>query len=539
MYWNYFRLRRPLIAATRQTKDFQQRLLQSILQKNAHTEFGRLFNFSSIKSMTDYRSVVPVQSYDSLEPFIQKQINGENALTYDAPVFYARTSGTTGKHKDIPLTTNGLQQVEHAQKQLAYSLWKDTGFLKGSILGFASAAKEGKLDNGCNYGSVSGSSYKSVSPLVAKKFVVPAKVFSFKDVNAKYQAYALSVLASDTLSGIVAANPSSILKLVRYIEKNTHELLHILNGSKSPWLLPETAIVLSSIRRCAAKQRLLNLNEYYTQNKNLLPAEVFPALSTIATWTGGSCGIALKQLRRYLPRVRVVEYGYGASEFMGTVNIDAINKQCVPQLTHHVYEFATRDNWESGKPIFCGAHELDIGTEYYVFITTQSGLYRYNINDIVRVDGALHNCATFAFLQKGQGVTNITGEKLSEHQVIEMMSDIIDQHELHTGGYLVLANETKSRYDIYLEFDQPDLLAGLPVEIDKKLCELNIEYEEKRTSGRLQAASLQCLSIGACETIKDWCVAGGVREAQYKPTVLAYSRDWTDKLSRLLLENAS
>jgi len=555
MTWNHYRLRRPLMRAAQNTENSQQRLLQHIVQHNADTVFGRQFDFATIKSMAEYRDRVPVQTYDSLSPFIENQINGNKALTIDAPKYYARTSGTTGGYKDIPLTANGLLQVQHAQKQLALSLWRDTDFLKGSILGFASAVEEGRLENGRSYGSVSGSTYKSISPIVASKFVLPKQVFAFKDANAKYQIYALATLASDNLTGIVAANPSSILKLVTLIEENTNYLLQILTGNSSSWPLPETAKTLPHLLNMISNERLAFLVRRYKSQGKLTPNDVFPALSAIATWTGGSCGIALRQLKTYLPvhknaEVKIVEYGYGSSEFMGSVNVDAINNRCLPQLTHHVYEFVKRRDWidptadESGEDnnVYHGAHELTSGEEYYIIVTTQSGLYRYNINDIVRAGPPIgtgssnSQSATISFVQKGRGVTNITGEKLSEHQLINAMTDTIHTHDIAAGGYMALANEEQSRYDIYLELDKLELLNTLSKLVDKKLRSLNIEYDDKRASGRLKHVQMFGLSSDASEVIKGWCVAQGVREAQYKPTVLAYARDWEAKLKTLLLK---
>jgi len=562
MTWNQYRLRRPLLRAAQNTESSQQALLQRILQHNANTDFGRQFDFATIKTMAEYRDRVPVQTYDTLAPYIEKQINGDQALTIDPPKYYARTSGTTGGYKNIPLTANGLLQVQHAQKQLALTLWRDTDFLTGSVLGFASAVEEGKLENGRSYGAVSGSTYRSISPIVASKFVLPRQVFAFKDAEAKYQAYALATLASDNLTGIVAANPSSILKLVRMIEKNTDNLLQILAGNLSQWQLPETATIAPQLINSINKNRLEHLVHSYTKHGRLTPNDVFPVLSAIATWTGGSCGIALRQLKSYLPvhkntDVKIVEYGYGSSEFMGTVNIDAINNRCLPQLTHHVFEFVKRRDWSSpgadksgtDNNIYYGAHELIPGEEYYAIVTTQSGLYRYNINDIVRADSAIgagpsteagpsnNLCATISFLQKGQGVTNITGEKLSEHQLINAMSDTIQTHNIAAGGYMALANEEQSRYDIYLELDKLEPLRALSDKLDKQLCTLNVEYNDKRASGRLKHVQMFGLSSDACDVIKGWCVAQGVREAQYKPTVLAYARDWAEKLKPLLLKD--
>ena len=538
MRWNDFWLRRPLIAAAGQTELAQNNLLRKILGENAQTEFGRAHRFSSISSMTEFRKNVPVQDYDSLAPLINRQMAGEQTLTSEAPVYYARTSGTTGRHKDIPLTRDGLRQVRHAQSQLSISLWRDTDFLSGSILGFASPREEGRLSNGLAYGSMSGSTYASASPILLKKFALPASVFAIKDQEAKYQAYGLAVLAGKNLTGIATANPSSILKLVNLIDDSLQELLSSLVGQPSSWLQPEALSILPEIRERADHRHLKNMINKLHSGEELTSRDVWPKLSTVATWTGGSCGIAITQLKRRLPaEVEFVEIGYASSEFMGSTNIDARRNTCLPLLNHHVYEFVRRADWEANKPRFLGLHELQVGEDYYVFVTTSSGLYRYNINDIVRAERGVGDCPAIVFIQKGKGVTNITGEKLTEHQLIEAVSQCIAEQGVDAGGYLALADEKNSLYRFYLEQEQPSISSALEAALDEKLRKLNSEYDDKRASGRLQSLKLYRFRKNACETIRDWSVAEGVRESQYKPTVLAYARDWMPRLSELVQED--
>lgn len=538
MILNQIRYRRSLLVKAQNPKSAQSNLLLEIIHKNADTEFGRLHNFASIENLTDYRQRVDIHDYDSLSPYIEKQINGEQALTNDEPVYYARTSGTTGKYKDIPLTNNGLKQVSLAQKQLAVSLWQSTDFFTGKILGFAGAAVEGTLNNGCSYGSVSGTTYKSLSPIVASRFAPPPQAMNIQNVEAKYQAFALTVLGCDNLTGMVAANPSSVLKLVRVIGENTRELLNTLHGSDSEWLENDARHLVPAIRSRSDNNRIDLLTKKNERNGYLTPAEIFPNLSAIATWTGGSCGTAIRQLKPYLPEsVNFVEYGYAASEFIGTVNVDAVNNLCLPQLSQHVYEFVEREKWEQKQPVFIGIEDLAADVDYYVFVTTQSGLYRYNINDIVRAGKPVANCPTLQFLQKGKGVTNITGEKVSEYQVIDAVDRTAGALKLQLGGYMMLANEESARYEIYMENVSPGAKQSVATSLDNNLRELNVEYDDKRNSGRLHGPVIIALKPGACEQIKQQSISRGVREAQFKPTLLDYARNWQTGLQPLVLES--
>lgn len=540
MLWNTVFLRSPLIRAARRSRNTQQDLLMDILRQNAGTAFGRKHDFQSISNMAEYRAKVPVSTYDQLEPYISEQQTGAPALTHERPVYYARTSGTTGRSKDIPLTRHGLEQVKHAQKHLALSLWRDTGFFKGSILGFASPAMEGRLKNGTPFGSTSGSTYRSLSPVLARKFILPQSAFSIQDTAAKYQVYALAALATDDITGVAAANPSSLLKVLSIIKADAPQLLHALLSGTGPALLPEAAKAVDEIAGRGNARHTRELLDKLASGAELRPADLWPRLSSIATWTGGSCGVALAQLRPQLPKhIKIVEFGYGASEFMGSANVDAQSNLCLPLLTHHVYEFVRRSDWEAGQPEFLDLHEIEPGNDYYIFITTRSGLYRYNINDIVRAEPGIGPCPGLRFLHKGRGITNITGEKLSEHQLITAMAQVLAERGLSPASFIALADEEASCYVLYMECPGLGTEAEFVSHLDTRLRALNSEYDDKRASGRLGPIGFRHLTEGAGEQIRHQTVERGVREAQYKPILLDYARNWTETLSPLTAVSAS
>ncbi len=56
-------------------------------------------------------------------------------------------------------------------------------------------------------------------------------------------------------------------------------------------------------------------------------------------------------------------------------------------IRSHFFEFVEVDDWESGEKKALLCHELEVGRQYYILFTTSGGLYRYHINDIVKVVG--------------------------------------------------------------------------------------------------------------------------------------------------------
>ena len=529
MLWTHVTLRTSLLKASLTVEKTQEHLLLKILRENSQTEFGKEHNFERISSVEEFRERVPINDYNNLEPYITRQQEGNLELTVAEPVFYTRTSGTTGRHKYIPLTRFGVNQIKHFQKQLAYSLWRKTDFFKGTVLGFFSPGIEGRLANGIPFGSTSGATYESLSSIFEKKFEIPKEAFNLDNVEAKYEVYALSALVHGSITGISSVNPSSLLKVCMLIEQRAEELLDALVDGKDTNLLKGTASILPSLRSQLLPYRKASLSQVLDKDGTIPPDILWPKLSALVTWTGGSCGIALEKLKSYLPlNVNIVEMGYSCSEFNGTVNIDIKRNTCLPLLTDNFYEFVAKEDWESNSPKFLLLNEIDADKDYYIFVTTASGLYRYDINDVVRATDGVGNCPGLRFVRKGKGMTNITGEKISEDQAIAAVSYGLKSAGYITETFLVLAEEDASTYRIFVESSQNISVDLLSEKIEGELRKRNAEYDDKRASGRLNPVEVERLFEGAGEAIKTKFLQQGVRETQYKPPVLAYWNEWEE-----------
>ena len=73
------------------------------------------------------------------------------------------------------------------------------------------------------------------------------------------------------------------------------------------------------------------------------------------------------------------------------------------------------------------------------------------MNDVIRVEGFKNKTPRIKFIQKGRGVTNITGEKIYEGQLIDAMSVTESEMNLSSKFFLMIANEKDSNYELYIE----------------------------------------------------------------------------------------
>ena len=514
-----------LLDATGNPRKAQETLLRRILLANANTHFGTRHNFKQIRDPKEYREAVPIKNYEDLRKYVEAQDRtGEPYLTADRPVYYHRTSGTLGAAKDIPVTRAGLRRVKENQQLFAYSVARGTRAFEGQVLGITGQAVEGLMPSGLPYGSASGLLYKRMSKLVRKKYVLPPEIADIPDYDLRYFATAAFALAERNVTGIGTANPSTLVRVRDLIRSEPEALIRAIHEGR----LPHGADLPRGSRLPRNPGRARELEGLLAAKGVLDYAGIWPNLKGIMTWTGGSCSVPLRRLVDSMPaETAIIELGYIASEFQGTVNINAVRNVCVPTLLDNFFEFVERVAREEGTEDFLMLDELEEGGEYYVFVTTQDGLYRYDMNDIVRVTRKINATPCLEFVQKGKGVTSITGEKLYERQVLNAVMAATDRLGVSPEFFVMLADQEAAVYTLYLEASRraPFKSSELAGAVDRGLREANIEYDGKRASGRLAPVEIKRLHPGAGGAFRADRVAAGQRDSQFKYLHLQYAHE--------------
>lgn len=515
----------------------QNDVLRRILSENADTAFGAEHSFGSISGLAEYRRAVPVQTYEDLRPHIERQeATGEPCLTAQQPVYYNQTSGTVAEPKNIPLTQSGLDRISRLQRLAAYALSRNTSALGGKVFVVSGAAHEGTMPAGTPYGSASGLLYASQGALLQRRYVLPASVSDITDYDAKYLTMAVLGAADNSVTAMATANPSTFVRMMDVLGEQAEVVFNAVATGK----LPDGCASATDDRPLRLRPdpgRAAELSRRFEDAGRLTYADLWPNLRAAVTWTGGSCGLAVERL---MPLLRVgcpvYELGYLASEVNGTVNVDPTRGACVATVEDNFFEFAERDAWESAgdrtdrDAATCSLAELETGREYYIVVTTSDGLYRYDMNDIVRVTGWVADTPVLSFIQKGKGVTSITGEKLYESQVIESVVSGVAEYGAMTPFFVMLADPVEASYTLYLELARgveapvPSAATAdrLARDIEASLSAANVEYDAKRASGRLAPLQVCLLVSGSGDAYRRQRVADGQRDVQFKYLHLQY-----------------
>ncbi|MGZ5145870.1 MAG: GH3 family domain-containing protein, partial [Burkholderiales bacterium] len=179
---------RRIAALSKDPMKVQRAVLARIVSANAGTTFGQRHEFGRISSIGDYMQRVPINEYEALRPYIDAEIErNERGLTAEPPERYARTSGTTGRPKDVPLNPTHLRALRGIQAtSVAFQYRSCPEAFEGAILVIVSPPSEGLMPNGKPYGSASGMVAGNTPAVVQEKFVLPAAVLTISDSRLKY-----------------------------------------------------------------------------------------------------------------------------------------------------------------------------------------------------------------------------------------------------------------------------------------------------------------------------------------------------------------
>lgn len=515
-WWN------PFIKHTQNPQSVQQGLLERILAYQSDTTFGKKYRFSRLRGYHEFRLGVPIHTYEDIRPYLQAQEDTkEHQLNHDQPVSYALTSGTTGKPKIIPILPGTNQILRHYQLLSTYAQYQGISkMFQGKMLVLAGQEIEGYLESGTPYGSMSGLLTAALPSVLQSKRVVPEAIHGIADYQQKYLYLAAWALAEPALSAVATANPSTFLKLLEVGRKHFFQIVEQLglNSKKTPdWVAPFPSV---------SKRRLRDLRAFIGHEEQLTVEELWPNLKAVVTWTGGNCGGLIPKLQSKLSeKTAIVEMGYLSSEFLGSLNVNVQTNQCVPMFHENFFEFVEQADWDADRLNVVTLEQLEVGKRYYVIATTMNGLYRYFINDLIEMTGWFYNTPTIRFVQKGKGVTNLTGEKLYEFHVMESIQAIQQAYKTTVDFYVMVADPLELQYTLYLEHSPLDFFAGYKVE--QHLGKANVEFQAKRESGRLQPLRIVYLQLGAGDAYKTHSLQQGQRDDQFKVVRLQYAKDCT------------
>ncbi len=502
------------------TPDVQQHLLTELLAAHQDTAFGREHAFARIRTPADFASAVPVRTYEQLRPWLDRVHAGESTALLpqgENVLMFSMTSGTTGQPKFIPVTRRFLAAMRMGFNVFGIRLLNDhpQAWLRG-IAQLTSSMRECDSPTGIPCGAITGLLAATQKRIVRRMYVVPREVADLGDPLDK--AYtALRLAAERDVALFTTANPSTPLRLIevgrRHVERLARDLrdgtVRPPNGSDAEKLLHH--------RRRPAPAVARKIEDGLRADGTLYPRHLWTDY-VLSNWTGGTLGLYLPRLREVFGDAPIRDIGLIASEGRFSIPLADGTPAGIAEILSNYLEFLPADQRESPNPTTLGAHEVETGGEYFLVVTNWAGLWRYNLDDRVRVTGFRGRTPLIEFLSRGVHTANLTGEKLTEHQVVEALRLAgIDAGVTVERFVMQPCFSDAPGYELHVEDVPAPVLQPLALAADRRLCELNIEYAAKRHSDRLAPVRGVLLERGTLDARETAAIrARRNRAEQYK-----------------------
>jgi hypothetical protein len=474
------------------------------LEGNAGTAFGNAHNFDKIRGYKDFIRHVPLRNYDAFEPWVERIRKGEtNVLAHERVTRLLPTSGSTGAHKLIPFTATlqhefnaaigpWLVDLQFKRPGLVTgpSYWSITPSLKVSL------AEESVVPVGFDTDTAYlGGARKRLAEAV---MAVPADVQGAKTVDAFRYETSLHLLRCHELRLISVWHPSFLILLLDALPTHWAQLIEELRCGRDRSLPPLT-------------QRADELSAIGPHD----PARIWPHLRVISCWGEGNAEMGVEQIKQRFPNAIVQRKGLLATEAVVTIPFSGSQ---VLAVRSHFFEFLD----VSGRVHM--AHELQAGAEYEVVVTTGGGLWRYRLQDMVRVTGFVGNTPSLQFLGRTEDFSDCFGEKLSDGFVAETIR--LATVNLPSPRFALLAPDREEAGWYYTLYIEGKLEPGLAVRLDT-LLRKNPHYAWCRELGQLGMPRIFRIKTGGFQAYAMHECANGKRLGEVKPRSLSPQAGWS------------
>lgn len=509
-----------------QTKDpirAQKKILFEYISRNKNTEFGKRHKFSSIRSIEDFQARVPISNYENLRLMVERMAGGEkNVLTADHPVFFGRTSGTTGKPKLIPVTRYSRNKKAELMALWTYYISRDhPDTTSGKVFVIIDPEVKLTTKSGIPCGPENGHAYVNLPAIIKRSCAIPYEIFEIEGYNARYYTI-LRIAIEHDVTTLATLNPSAIIILCQKIKRWKYRIIDdIEKGTLDQnFDIPERIRAIAEKRLRPNPTRARYLRRILDEKGELLPKDFWPNLKLIECWKGGTVRLYLEGLDRYFGSTPIRDFGCLSTETRSSIPITDEGAGGILAISTNFYEFIPKEDMYKAERRTMLCDQLEKEKEYLLIVTTPGGLYRYDTDDVIRVDGFFNKTPVIEFMQKGLNAISLSGEKVYESHINEAINAANNELKLVIKFFSASVQmEKPPRYIFLAEFTDdpsPEKKKALLRSVEDELCRCNLEYEDTRQRQELNSPILKVVRKDEFEKFRSKRVAEGAHETQFK-----------------------
>lgn len=465
----------------------QKAVFKDLIQQAKDTNFGIDHHFDTIKTVEDFAKQVPIRDYEDLKPYIEKVVKGEeNILWKGKPLYFAKTSGTTSGAKYIPLTKESMPFHIQAARNAILHYIHETGkadFVDGKMI-FLQGSPVLEEKNGIQFGRLSGIVAHFVPKYLQKNRMPSFETNCIEDWETKIDAIVQETLNEDM--AVISGIPSWVQMYFERLEQK--------GGKKVGEIFKNFNLFIYGG---------VNYEPYRAKFENLIGRKV----DSIELFPASEGFFAYQDSQKEKGMLLLLKAGI-------------------------FYEFVKSDEFYTDKPRRYTIGEVELGVNYVLIISTNAGLWGYNIGDTVQftslkpyrviVSGRIkHYISAFG--------EHVIGSEV-ENALKEAMEGTIARVNEFTVAPQINPDSGLPYHEWFVEFEnEPEDMKSFAEAIDNAMRKQNIYYDDLIAGNILQKVIVTKVSQNG---FQDYMKSIGKLGGQNKIPRLSDNRNIVDQLDK-------
>lgn len=463
----------------------QLNLMKSLVESAANTLFGKDHHFSNITDYVSFKNAVPIRDYEGLKSYVEKVVAGEEDILWKGkPLYFAKTSGTTSGVKYIPISKESIgYHINGARDALLSYVYEtgNAGFLDKKLI-FLSGSPEMTQKQGIHIGRLSGIVNHHVPGYLRSNQLPSYETNCMDDWESK-----LDKIIDETLP----ENMSLISGIPPWVQMY-FDRIQARTGKKIKDVFPDFSVFVYGG---------VNFEPYRAK----LSESIGKKIDSIETYPASEGFIAYQDSQKAEGLLLLLNSGV-------------------------FYEFIPAEDYFKPNPRRLHIGEVELGVNYALVMNTNAGLWGYSIGDTVK----FVSLNPFRIVVSGRIKHFISafGEHVIGEEVEKAMQYAMQQHpEVEVVEFTVAPQVTPAEgglpyHEWLVEFaKEPNNMQAFISDLDKKLTELNVYYDDLITGNILQKLKIRSLPPNA---FIDYMKSQGKLGGQNKVPRLSNDRNIAD-----------
>ncbi|HEX8377515.1 MAG TPA: GH3 auxin-responsive promoter family protein [Pedobacter sp.] len=470
--------------------DVQDELFGNLIKQAQDTEWGKKYGYESIRDQEEYKNRLPIQDYDTLKPYIERMLQGEQNILWGSEIkWFAKSSGTTNdRSKFIPVSQESLVECHYKGGKDLLSIYcnnrPNAQIFSGKVLtlgGSHQVTQSGEI----SFGDLSAVLLKNL-PIWAEYLRTPELAITLiENYEEKIEKIAQATI------GVNVTNMAGVPTWTVVLAKR---LMELTGKSNLLEIWPNLELYVHGA---------VNFTPYREQFKKLIPSSSMYYLET-----------------------------YNASEGFFGIQDQSNSEEMLLMLDYGIYyEFLPMENFGEESPKTYGLHEVELHKNYALIISTNGGLWRYAIGDTIKFTSLSPyriqiTGRTKHFINAfGEEVIVDNAEKALAKACAETHAAIRD----YTACPIYFQGNDAGGHEWIIEFEQaPSNIDQFVDTLDNTLREVNSDYDAKRFKD--MALRRPTVHVAKEGTFYNWLKQRGKLGGQHKVPRLANERKYVEEI---------